>query len=652
MPATDILLSRLQESIRARKGLVGCGVGFSAALSFTYDAASGDGRILLSGTDRHGQHAASTTRGVTALATGDDSVVALLSDGTVRAFGRTESEDAFVAGLSCVRRVGCGKHHIAALLGNGRVLVGGDPPTGTRRIADWPAVTDIACGPHFTAGLTESGTVMLAGSRLLRHAVRTWQSIAGIFADSTEDTLYAITAEGRLLSTSPLPLPAKGWRSLVFVAAAGHRLIAISADGRVHSTVPITHGDQGHPPLSVSCAVSDRHLLLLTRDGTVLAQGENDFGQCNTEGFGILFARFEEFIADRHVRLSEQAAAERHYQLRLVEARRLASRLTAAAHLTAGITAYGRVLTTGGFAASKSWREVISLAAGNAHLVALHKDGHVSADGNSIGGCCEVADWQGICAVAAGRYHTVGLGWDGSVRFCGESAALAPLADWTGIRRIATTDAYALALTFDGHLLAAGDTPFAPAILQGLHLPGASLCLSDTHAALLASDGRVLVLASDGVRELSWPSIRAIAAGHGFTVGLTFGGTLRVAGSPTLARQTADWRHIVSVGCGHGYIAGLTADGHLLTVGSPTPPGITFNDVTRWRDILAFSAGPEHIVALNRDGQILTAGVDTDHRCSAAAHFTLFRDTHQLYAYGQYRRSMDGTDTVATGEDA
>ena len=67
------------------------------------------------------------------------------------------------------------------------------------------------------------------------------------------------------------------------------------------------------------------------------------------------------------------------------------------------------------------WRTIVSVAAGNKHIVGLRSDGFVVACGNNDKGQCNVHDWCDIIAIAAQGDNTVGLRMDGSVVACGDN---------------------------------------------------------------------------------------------------------------------------------------------------------------------------------------------------------------------------------------
>lgn len=668
-PNDHTKLRRLQNRILARKGLVCCGAEFTAALHSR-------GRAVFAGADRLGQREITRSEGIFALTCANAYAAAILQDGTLSFAGEVPIEADFRA-LSHVRALSCSRTHAAALLGNGRVVVSYGGTRSARHTAEWPDVTDVVCGEDFTAGLTSGGRVVLAGGSLrLRHALRDWEQIAGLFTDAEGKTLYGITVEGRLLATSPLPRAVKGWRNLIFLAAADGQLWGVTATGQLLSTSRHARRMEG-AGVFISCAAATDHAVALTRDGRVLAVGKNAFGQCDTRRFGVLFESFDEFAADRRAVYLRATVGERAYQTRLTEAYRYRGRLLCGQRFTACITADGRVLTTGGFGKAKHWTGVRALACGNAHLVALCEGGIVRADGNDTEGCTAVSEWRSIKSVAAGKYHTLGVTEDGRVLSCGRNdKGQGDVTEWSGIRKVFAADAYTVGLGYDGSLRLAGTPPFKPEILNDSRRDPADVAVTSTHMVALYPDGTVRstrVALADGKPgdgeawdTLGWRGVRAIAAGKDFTVGLCYGGRVVAVGRNESGQcDVSQWRDVVAVACGDTYTLGLTVDGRALAAGTfkmeaatdtaqdsralrrrpdPTPA-----DASAWRDVVTLTAGSAHAVAMTKEGTVVAIGCDTDSQCAATAHFSLFRDIRQLYGYGKYRKPADCGGAASDG---
>ena len=652
-------LSRLQSRIQSRKGLLCCGHEFTAALHSR-------GKVVFVGANRYGQGDVTAYEGVTSLACSSDHTVVLLRDGTLRCPSATSSES---EELAHVRSVSCSNTHIAALLGNGRVVVAACETTDNPYVDDsseWPFVIDVVCGETFTAGLTPDGHVLVAGGTpRFHHTVSRWREVAGLFTDLEGKNLYAVTAEGSLLSTAPLSRSVRAWRNLVFVSASGRRIMGVTTAGQLCATCPIpeTLEDKTH---FVACAISSRHAVALTRNGHVCAVGRNDLGQCDTRRFGVLFDNFDEFLADRSAAAAHIIADEKNYHIRLVEASRYGKRMICGHRISACIAADGRVLTSHGFSNAKHWSSVRALACGNAHLVALHEGGLVSADGNDTDGCTDVWDWSGIKCIAAGRYHTLGLTEDGRLLFCGRNdKGQGDVTDWSGIRRVYAADDYTVGLGYDGSLRVAGRPPFNACLIQKFKKYPTDVVVTDTHMAALYADGTVqssVVLPAEermGAGDLcdthGFRHIRAIAAGDGFTAGLGYGGNVVVAGKNAHRLSAVKgWSDVVTLSCGRDFLLGLTAAGQVLSAGTlrveqnaaalpyarRSSVGCVHElpDTADWVDVLAMTAGPDHALAMTREGSILATGLDSDGQCSSTSHFTLFRDTRQLYGYGKYRK--------------
>lgn len=643
---SGVKLERLQSRILARKGLIACGKEFTVAFQ-------GGGRAVYTGADRYGQRGITAHKDILALTASETCTIALMRDGSLQMAGM-HAVDSRIKALSHYRVVSCSETHIAVLLGNGRVLVGCEAAPAARDTSEWPAVTDVVCGKDFTAGLTPAGRIVCAGGSLrLRHALSGWEQIAGLFTDSEGQTVYGITEEGHLRSTSPLPRKAESWKNLVFVAASGKRICGVTATGSLCSTYKQPESLNGKG-VFIACAVSTVHTVALTREGSALSVGENSLGQCDTLRFGGLFESFDLLSADRRAVTLRLQSYERRAQARVTEAERYRRHLFCGERFTACITAEGRVLTTASFPRAKSWASVKGLSGGNAHLVALHENGTVSADGNDTDGCTEVAGWDQVRAIAAGGYHTLGVTEDGRVLFCGRNdKGQGDVTAWSGIRRVYAADDYTVGLGYDGTLHIAGQTPFRTDAVGGRWNHPIDVAVTDTHMAALYEDGTVLstcqVPASDKPGDgtvwdtCGWEHVRAIAAGEGFTVGLRRGGQVIAVGRNDCGQcDVSGWRDVVAIACGKAFTLGLTAEGRVLSAGKAEGERLRTDT---WRDVVSFTAGTLHAAAMTRSGAVLCVGEDRDNQCSATARFTLFRDARQLYGYGRLsggsRRASD-----------
>jgi hypothetical protein len=125
------------------------------------------------------------------------------------------------------------------------------------------------------------------------------------------------------------------------------------------------------------------HTVGLKDDGTVVATGDNSYGQCDVDSWtGIV-------------------------------------QVAAGAYHTVGLKDDGTVVATGdgtfGRCNVGGWTGIVQVAAGGYHTVGVKSDGTVVAVGRESAGQINVGGWTDIVQVAAGEYHTVGLKDDGTV---------------------------------------------------------------------------------------------------------------------------------------------------------------------------------------------------------------------------------------------
>jgi hypothetical protein len=167
--------------------------------------------------------------------------------------------------------------------------------------------------------------------------------------------------------------------------------------------------------LNLSCcplAAGGFHTVGLNDDGTVVAVGSNDFGQCNVSGW---------------TNITQVAAGYYH---------------------TVGLKDDGTVVAVGnndyGQCVVGNWTGIIQIDPGAWHTVGLKDDGTVVAKGWNDYRQCEVGGWTDIVLVAAGGQHTVGLKDNGTVVAVGDNSdGQCDIDDWI----LAVPGMYTLTLT-------------------------------------------------------------------------------------------------------------------------------------------------------------------------------------------------------------
>jgi hypothetical protein len=273
-------------------------------------------------------------------------------------------------------------------------------------------------------------------------------------------------------------------------------------------------------------AGGDHDLALLT-DGTVVAWGQNGFGQ-STVPVGL-----EDVIA-------VAAGADHNLALKA----------------DGSVVAWGSN-TSGETVVPAGLRNVIAIAASGLRSLALKSDGTVVAWGwNLLGEGTVPASLTGVIAIAAGGHHTLALRFDGGVVAWGNDSGgqgSVP-ADLSGVIAIAAGGDNDLALKSDGTVAAWGGNYWGqstvPAGLSGVIgiAAGADVWNTiETHGLALKSDGTVVAWGCNSAGQASVPpslaGVIAISAGAHHSLALV-GQSPIVQALP--ASQTAEVGAIVT----------------------------------------------------------------------------------------------------------
>jgi alpha-tubulin suppressor-like RCC1 family protein len=186
---------------------------------------------------------------------------------------------------------------------------------------------------------------------------------------------------------------------------------------------------------------------------------------------------------------------------------------------------------------------VSAIAAGSAHSLALRTDGTVVAWGSNSNGQCSVpTDLNQVVAIAAGTEHSLALRSDGTVVGWGGPTNLAVPAGLRRIVAISTSGYHALALRADGTVVGWGssysnDTP-APVGLSGVAAIACARYFNGFSIAL-KSDGTVVGWGSRDYNVLSLPSglanVASIVAGGAHVLARRTDGTLVAWGRDDVA---------------------------------------------------------------------------------------------------------------------
>jgi hypothetical protein len=259
-------------------------------------------------------------------------------------------------------------------------------------------------------------------------------------------------------------------------------------------------------------AAGDNHSVALKQDGTVVAWGDNSWGQTTVpaglSGVFAVAAGFQFTVA-------------------------LKSDGTIAAW---GFNWDGETDVPAGLAGVKA------IAAGGGHSLALKTDGTVVAWGNNfIGQTAVPVGLNGVTAVAAGGSHSVALKNDGTVVAWGDDRngqATVP-AGMNGVTAIAAGGRCTVVLKQDGTVAVWGAASAVPAGLTGV----VAIAAGGEHIVILKNDGTVVAWGDNGNGQATVPSglgsVTAIAAGghHSLALGTLKSSSVRLSEHINLSVQ-------------------------------------------------------------------------------------------------------------------
>ena len=262
------------------------------------------------------------------------------------------------------------------------------------------------------------------------------------------------------------------------------------------------------------------HTVGLKTDGTVVAVGYNEYGQCDVSDW---------------IGIAAVGTGDGH---------------------TVGLKTDGTTVAVGnneyGQCDVSNWTGIAAVDAGNCHTVGLKKDRTVVAVGNNSSGQCNVSDWTEIVAVSAGSYHTVGLKADGTVVATGYNGyGECNVSDWTGIVSISAGSYHTVGLKADGTVVATGYNKDGECDVSGW-TEIIAINAGHVHTVALKAGGTVVAVGYNGYGQCNvsdWTGIVAISAGHAHTVGLKADGKVVTVGYNDDGRcDVSDWRGIKQPG--------------------------------------------------------------------------------------------------------
>jgi alpha-tubulin suppressor-like RCC1 family protein len=261
---------------------------------------------------------------------------------------------------------------------------------------------------------------------------------------------------------------------------------------------------------------------------------------------------------------------------------------------------------------------VVALAAGSYHSLALKADGRTVAWGkNNYGQTSVAAFLTNVVAVAAGSYHNLALKSDGRVVAWGNNASgqTNVPASLSNVVAVAAGESHSLTLRIDGRVVVWGDNSSGQTNLP----PGLSnvvaVAAGQNHSLALRADGRVLAWGSSSYGVTNVPSgltnVVAVTAGMEHSLVLTADGRVIVWGNNDFGQTTlpAGLSNVLTVAAGGLHSLALRKDGTLIPWGRSLEGQITLP--TSLTNVFAVSGGGYHSLALGNIPPQAVSGVSS-----------------------------------------
>ena len=305
------------------------------------------------------------------------------------------------------------------------------------------------------------------------------------------------------------------------------------------------------------------HILGLRSDGTVIAYGVNDKGQCNVGDWRNVTA--------------------------------IACNL----NISAGLVANQTILCTNTLHNRRFQlqKNIVQIAVQRYHPVALCADGTVVGGSGSVCLPQNLEDFKlrHVTAIACNWDDTYGLLTNGIVKaysdnicFKSDDFELCDVKEWKNVVSVVAPHNAdrVYGIRKDGLVYARGNSEYGQCDVENWQDVIDIVTSGFAIAFALKSDGSVVHTGKQAVQYQdvsTWTDIVALACGSDlnaddpneggdpfavdFVAGLKADGTVMTCGSINRNFDTSTWRDIVAIACGWGYVVGLRADGTVLFTG-------------------------------------------------------------------------------------
>ena len=250
--------------------------------------------------------------------------VVLYSDGHVVTLGDDSKGQCGTSDWENILHISTYYDHTLGLKEDGSVVAAGENGDGQCDVADWEGMVDVAAGSRHSVGLRRNGTVVASGANESGQCdVEDWQNIVAVYANST--STFGLDNEGRVHTAGSFHSDyLSKWNDIIGLCVSDKHVVGVHSDGSVvgvgtnskgqldrlgkwDDTLQIgagagftvglrscgslwVHGCDEHNEHAtmgyddcVTIGTGLEHILAIQSDGTLLAKGTNDCGQCDVE---------------------------------------------------------------------------------------------------------------------------------------------------------------------------------------------------------------------------------------------------------------------------------------------------------------------------------------------------------------------------------
>ena len=329
----------------------------------------------------------------------------------------------------------------------------------------------------------------------------------------------------------------------------------------------------------------------IRQDGTVVATGNNEYGQCNVSDWTDIV--LIEVGCDHIVGIKEDGTV-----------------------VATGNNEYGQCNVSG-------WTDIVSIVVNYNYTFGIKEDGTVVATGNNKHVRCNVVSgWTDIVSIVGNSAYAFGIKEDGTVVATGDNEyGQCNVSGWTDIVSIVVSNDYIVGLKADGTVVGNRTNMFVRRNVVSGWTDIVSIVGDGDTIVGIKADGTVVAIGDNEYIISHWTDIVSIVFGNHYTVGLKADGTVVATGDYKYGQcDVSDWTDIVSIGAGNHYTVGLKADGTVVATGDSN------HYISGWTDIVSIEVYYDYTVGLKADGTVVVTngGYRNDNYNYNVSDFKLF----------------------------